>query len=432
MTSLKIISLSPVANVVVVLYVAAVFVMRRYARTLKIITACFLVWAAFYFAVEGVIRSNLSPGVDFASYLVGNKELLAGRDPYADFAVFLHTRAGPVREILAAHDLELTPPVMYPPPFYVLLTPLFWFSYPTAFATWSVVNALLLIAAAWLAYRAFDLRGGWSFVAVLALALAASPSLDNLYEGQANILLALAIAGVAWGVTRARSKTTGFIAAGAILLKLFPAVFLVYFALRRRWRELIWAAAILAAVTLAVAAVWGPALWANYARLVAFPVTAAAPVMAVNVSPVTMLAQVLPPGAPEKALVTASKWAALIFFFALLFYLRRPRLEGAAEIGLLTAAAMVASGWVTQPHLVVLILPYVFLGREIWERRASFGAALLATLSFISVMLRYDYRRFDLAGWPTTLLMAVKPLGLVLLVGALLWHAAGERRRRPA
>jgi len=423
-------SLPVVANLAVVAFVAVALLLRRRRRALAAVVGVYFAWALTYFAVQGVAKSQRDQGVDFASYLVGARELLAGRDPYADFERFRLTREGPVAEILAAEGLELSPPVMYPPPFYVLISPLFRLPYAWAFAAWSALQTLFLVAAVWLGCLAFGLRDRLGRLAVLALALAANPTIDNIFEGQANILLALALAALAWAVARGKRPAAGLFAAAAILLKIFPVLILVYWAVRRQWRELATAAAALAVVAAAVAAAWGPGIWASYATLILVPGIKAAPTMGVNVSPVVMLAHAVPPGAPADVLVGATKLALLLFLAWLFVHLHKPRLEGAAEVALWVAAAMAASGWVTAPYCAVLLLPYVFLGRELWAGRLGRPAAALAVVSFVITYLRYDYRIWELMGWPHSIPMVIKPLGLLMLAAAMV--AASLRARNAA
>lgn len=415
-------SLALIANVAVAAYLLAAFGFRKRLVVLKVLTGVFFAWALFYIMVEGVVGSNRVHGVDFNQYLVGSAELLAGRDPYADFAIYKETDHGPVREVLEKYGAPFTPRITYPPPFYILLSPLFLFPYTTSFAIWSGVIVLCAAGTAILACRAFGLRSGWAWLAAGGLMLAANPTIDNLNQGQASIVLALLLAAMTYFLAGDKRIRTGAAVAGAIILKVYPAAFLLYLALRRRWRELLIAVGIVTITVIAVAAVWGPEIWVNFYRHALRIAFTDSRLKAVNTSPVVMLALALPPAVPKVPVFIASEVAAMLFVGGLFFYLRKPRLAPAAEAAVVVAALTVTSSWVPQHYLAALIIPYVYLGREAFRGVLGKGPTILAAVSLAITAFRYDYRTFQHMPYPWPVMTAIKPAALILFLVATVWY----------
>ena len=414
--------LALIANVAVAAYLIAVFAFRKRPVVLRVLTGVYFAWALFYVAVEGVVTSHRVHGVDFNQYLVGSAELLAGRDPYADFAVYKATGKGPVLEILEKYGAPFTPRITYPPPFYILLTPLFRFPYATSFTIWSGVIVLCAVATALLACRAFGLRNRWALLAAVGVTLTSNPTIDNLYQGQASIVLALLLAVLALCLAKERRTGAGLAAAGAIILKIYPGVFLLYLALRRRWRELSIAVGLVALTVVAVAVIWGPEIWVNFYRYSIKIAFTDSRFKAVNTSPTVMLPLALPPSVPKMPWFIASEAAAGVFLLWLFFHLRKPRLEPAAEAAVVIAALMVTNSWVPQHYVAALIIPYVYLGREAFRGTLGRGPAILATVSLAVTAFRYDYRALQFLPYPWTITTIFKPAALLLFLVAVVWH----------
>lgn len=420
-------ALTTVANVVITLYVGAAVIWRRRRRFVTALTAAFAAWAVFYFAAEAFWKSQRTHGVDFNSYYLAAKLLLAGRDPYADFAFYHRTGGGPAAEVLAAYGLDISPAPMYPPPFYILVAPLFHFNFSTAFLLWSAANTLFALAAVYAAWRAVNARGNWGLVAAAALTLAANPTVDNFYLGQANILMALIVAGGIWAYARGRAYLAGVLVGAATLLKLFPAVLLIYFVLRRRHRELVAAVATLAAAGVISAVAWGPGIWVSYLQHAVVPVMTTPVVHAVNTSVATTFVWFWPSTAAAPQIYGLTKGLVLILLICSILYLAKKRLDDVGETSFLVFAALAASSWVTQPHLVALIVTYFYFGYKLFSRQLPAGPATLAVTSFVVTALRYDYRKLALAGWPTSTLCAVKPAALILLAAVYLRYTKTRR-----
>jgi alpha-1,2-mannosyltransferase len=206
--------------------------------------------------------------IDIDVYRMGGQAWLDGRPLYADHTLF-HTRAG--------IDLPFT----YPPLAAIAFCPLAWLPLPVGSAAITLTTLVLLIVSMVIVLTGLDvwdrsavLPGpAWSRRCWLAVAAAApavvylEPITSNFSFGQINVvLMTLVIADCA---PRRTPWPRGFLLGLAIALKLTPAVFLVYFALRRDGRAALTAIASFAAATLVgFALAWGDSLryWTGTVR----------------------------------------------------------------------------------------------------------------------------------------------------------------------
>lgn len=187
--------------------------------------------------------------IDVDVYRMGARAWLDGRPLYADGAVF-HTSGG----------LDL--PFTYPPLAAVVFGPLAWLPLPVASAAITCATLALLIAAMTLVLTGLGvwphsdvapepawLRRCWLAAAIVApAAVWFEPIRSNFGFGQINVvLMALVLADC---VPRRTRWPRGLLLGWAVALKLTPAVFLLYFALRRDYRAVLTTVASFAAATL--------------------------------------------------------------------------------------------------------------------------------------------------------------------------------------
>lgn len=192
--------------------------------------------------------------IDIEVYRMGGQAWLDGRPLYADGATF-HTRIG----------LDL--PFTYPPLAAIVFSPFAWLSFPAASVVITAITMALLLVSTWIVLNRLSvwqnsgltaepawLRRCWLAVAIVAAATVyLEPVAANFAFGQINVvLMALVIADC---VPRRTPWPRGLLLGVAIALKLTPAVFLLYFALRRDGR-----AALTAGVSFAAASLVGVAL----------------------------------------------------------------------------------------------------------------------------------------------------------------------------
>lgn len=152
---------------------------------------------------------------------------------------------------------------IYPPLFAVLLAPLAVLPFGAAAASWTALNAALIVATLVVGARECVRRFGPRVdeallpVALLVAALVMSDKIRaDLRLGQTDALILLAMTlGLVW-VGR-RAALCGLAIGFVINIKYQGLVFLPYLLVRRRWREAAWSAAWSAAFALSTSLVFG-------------------------------------------------------------------------------------------------------------------------------------------------------------------------------
>lgn len=185
--------------------------------------------------------------IDVDVYRMGGRAWLDGKPLYADGAIF-RTQAG----------LEL--PFTYPPLAAIGFSPLAVVPLPVASLAITAVTALLAGLSIWLILTRLDVGTGWGLAgpawarrAWLAAGIVAVsvPTLEpiraNFSFGQINVVLMTLV--IADCVPRTTKWPRGVLVGLAIALKLTPAVFLLYFVLRRDVRATVWAGVSFVAAT---------------------------------------------------------------------------------------------------------------------------------------------------------------------------------------
>jgi alpha-1,2-mannosyltransferase len=186
--------------------------------------------------------------IDADVYRMGGQAWLEGKPLYADGAVF-HTRGG--------IDLPFT----YPPLAAIAFAPLALVPLPTAAAAINVVTCVLLVVSIWVVLTRMDVaqdwqvggaawvRRGWLAAGAVAMGMKyLEPIQANFSFGQINVVLMTCV--IADCVPRRTPWPRGILVGLAIALKLTPAVFLLFFVLRRDLRAVLAAVASFAVMTL--------------------------------------------------------------------------------------------------------------------------------------------------------------------------------------
>jgi len=186
--------------------------------------------------------------IDTDVYRMGGQAWLSGRPLYADGAVFA-TQGG----------LDL--PFTYPPLAAIVFSPLTLVSLPVASVIITIITCLLLVVSTWIVLSRLQvpavrpgvapmgLRRGWLAAGLVAMSMTwLEPIQANFHFGQINVVLMTLV--IADCVPRRTPWPRGLLLGIAIALKLTPAVFLVYFVLRRDTRAALTAVASFVAATL--------------------------------------------------------------------------------------------------------------------------------------------------------------------------------------
>ncbi len=207
-------------------------------------TAAALTWAAWR------LLGHTSYRIDVDVYRMGGRAWLDGRPLYADGAIF-QTQAG----------LDL--PFTYPPLAAVLFSPFALLSLNGASVAITLTTLILLVVSTVILLTQLDvwpttdltgepawLRRSWLAAAIVAPAVILfEPIRSNFDFGQINVVLMTLV--IADCVPRKTPWPRGLLLGVAIALKLTPAVFLLYFLLKRDTRALIVTAVSAAVATLA-------------------------------------------------------------------------------------------------------------------------------------------------------------------------------------
>ena len=177
--------------------------------------------------------------IDVDVYRMGGRAWLDGQPLYADGAMF-HTRGG----------LDL--PFTYPPLAAIMFSPLAWVSLSAASVTITAITLVLLVVSVWIVLNRLQVWPGrtwWLAAGVVAVSVTAlEPIRANFSFGQINVVLMTLV--IADCVPRRTPWPRGVLLGLAIALKLTPAVFLLYFVLRRDVRATLTAVASFVAATL--------------------------------------------------------------------------------------------------------------------------------------------------------------------------------------
>lgn len=176
--------------------------------------------------------------IDIDVYRMGGRAWLDGASLYSDGVLF-HTEAG------------LNLPFTYPPLAAAVFSPFAWLSLDAASATITVITLLLLLVTTMIVLtrlrvweRSAVISGAawrrrcWLAAAIVAPAVVyLEPIRSNFEFGQINVVLMTLV--IADCVPRKTPWPRGLLLGLAIALKLTPAVFLLYFLLRRDTRALL-------------------------------------------------------------------------------------------------------------------------------------------------------------------------------------------------
>ncbi len=325
-----------------------------------------------------------------------------------------------------------------PPTATLLLLPLAWLTHDAARVVWTVLNAVVLLAAVAGLLRALAWPVGWQ-QAFWLVVLLFQPVWVNFAYGQAYVLL-FALLALAWrAADRDRPGPLGVVL-GLLLILKNAAVFLWPLALvQRQGRALVVGAAIAVGVALLALPLTGLAAWPVYARLVLG--LSAEPNLSVTAyQTLVSLARHL---FSYDSVWNPAPWvAAPVVAWAL------PALGGAALLALslyaawaapekrLSFAAFTLAGLALSPlsldyHFALALVPVALLAawlREQTPQRGRWPWVVLALgVAGMGLPLPYQSARLEAGAW--ALLAYPKLYGALLLWGLAVWGSLrGEVR----
>ena len=127
----------------------------------------------------------------------------------------------------------------HPPPSVLLGLPFAFLDFQDALVLWNLLSLALFAASFWLIIRTLRLSVAyWQFLVGLCLLLFCYPLIQQLIQGQMNLLL-LFLATLSWRADRNGNVLgAGAWAGAATAFKIFPAFLFVYFVFLGKWRAL--------------------------------------------------------------------------------------------------------------------------------------------------------------------------------------------------
>ncbi|HET9110625.1 MAG TPA: glycosyltransferase family 87 protein [Ktedonobacterales bacterium] len=197
-----------------------------------------ITWALWLFVVIASIRLIGSHAYDFDSYYAAAQAL---RFDHSANIYLSATLAHSERAYgLCAHTGHFVPPYVYPPLLAILLEPLTLLPCANAAVVWLLLNAALWAVATLLLADVLARRWPGRRLAATTLMSAVSlgflPAYYGLFLGQVHLLVLVGVALALWLVERGRERLAGASLAVVTIIKLFPAMLVMYYLARRRWR----------------------------------------------------------------------------------------------------------------------------------------------------------------------------------------------------
>lgn len=220
----------------------------------RLIVAAAIAVAAIRITLPTLTHVAVGAGYgDFSSYYYGARVALAGGSPY-DLAA--------LDELAKAEIGRSVNPYIYPPPFLLVMAPLAALPVRAARLTWLALELVVMGGAMLLLRRLLGVAGDPKTATLLiAVALATfAPLYDNLLMGQVNFLVMVLLLAGLGRLLCGRDVSGGAFIGAAAIVKMSPALLLLWAVLRGRWRALLGAAAAAAVLALASFAVAGPAV----------------------------------------------------------------------------------------------------------------------------------------------------------------------------
>ncbi len=294
-------------------------------------------------------------------------------------------------------------PLVYPPFFVFSYLPMLLFSFRTSRFIWLVMSQVCLAGSAAAAWMLLKDRLGrappWWWVAVFILGTGSIyyPVIDHQWQAQSNLQV-LCI--TSWALYFAHRKKPAELPAGILLawgigMKLMPGIFLLWFAVRRRWRML--ALMALSGVVLIVLSM----TVINHEDYIRFPQILSGSMYATGGPSMGNYSMVSAAGIVFTGLKTWPRvYGALVKFaqyipLAIFIFMvwREKRNRAAPEImllrlsqGFILMGFVMAKWW--EHHLVFLLFPYFILGAVLRSYPRSSGLIRFLTASgFLVVAL---------------------------------------------
>ncbi len=295
-----------------------------------------------------VYSTQIQWGYDFSAYWAAAANVLIGNPIYS--AEQLAGTYSPQQQYL----------YLYPPFFAVAMTPFaaLFDDYRVANWVWAALGAALVVVAVRLVDRSEGITGGRDGWLLVGAAFAFPPVVGELVMGNVHLLVLALLAGAWVALRRPEAGRSAAVAAGvligiATLIKIFPAVLILWFVLRQRWTSAVAAVAAMAVLAIATLPVIGLQPWLDYPTVL---LNLGPPVDTRDtVAPIVWLSSVVPPTVARLLVVGAG--------VAIVAWTSQRRSE-AVSFGVAVAVAVLIAPALYHHYLAILVLPMLLAIRS--------------------------------------------------------------------
>lgn len=192
---------------------------------------------------------SLYSGFDFSAYYLAAK-VISGKPQqdlyalplYADGRINLNASAALSSAWQTAairYHIPFAAPFIYPPFFAVLMKPLAYLAFDSAYGVWKVLTASLLCAAVLFSLKAGGIHPGPKLALMLGTGLFSYfPVGDSLFMGQVDCLILFLLAASVWLLKKNQTSFSALSFAMATLIKLTPVLAVPVLVFHRRYKWL--------------------------------------------------------------------------------------------------------------------------------------------------------------------------------------------------
>src|SRR5262245_1082881 len=280
-------------------------------------------------------------GYDFSSYWQAGRHVLEGLPIYSGAQL-----AGP-------YSPQQQYQYLYPPFLAVAVTPLaalFPTDYRLANVPWALIGTVLAAVVAWTVSRREGIGERRDTLLLVGATFAFPPVIGELVMGNVHLIL-LGLLGGAWlairaGDDRRSAAIAGILVGVATIIKLFPAVVVLWFLLTGRRRAAAWSVVTIAALAVATLPFVGIQPWLDYPQVL---LNLAPPVDTTDtLAPTVWLSMLVPPAIARVIVVVG--------FIGAVAWAVRARSEP-VSFGVAVAASVLIAPALYQHYLAIFVLP---------------------------------------------------------------------------
>jgi len=346
-------------------------------ETKKLIAIALICIGVAAYVQRNGIQASQGHGNDFPHLYIGALAMERGINPYNSVEI---------RRLATLQGIQRMNPYVYPPFTAILFRPFARMGYREAKLLWFLINQVMIIASFVLLILLWKPQDRLSACALLVVLFAVfSPLTRTLTAGQLNVLLLFLLALAAYLERGPLSAISGALIGVATMVKVFPALFFLYFVGRGNWTAataMILTIVLLAGFSVSVAGMktnldyldvmsqmrYGSSTWKQYGEN--YQVEPA------NLSPSSLFYRLFTTGRGTEGIANAPgiakmlSWiAGLSVLVALLVYLvmaRNVSMEKGFSLTLLSALLIPSLMW--DHYLVLALLPIVFLASRLESR----------------------------------------------------------------